>query len=65
MDHHRDFDVIPMVFYHFFQVSKFKVIYLQAQMELGELLHHYENWKLSILSIYNVFREIGSLIMAL
>ena len=65
MDHHRDFDGISMVFYYLFRVSKFKVIYLQAQMELGGLLHYYKNWKLSILSIYDAFRAIWSLIVAL
>ena len=65
MDYHRDFDGISMVFYYLFRVSKFKVIYLQAQMELDGLLHHYMNCKLSVLSIYEVFRVIGSRTMTL
>ena len=36
------------------------MMYLQAQMELGGLLHHYKNW-----SINDVFKATGSLIVAL
>ena len=37
-----------------FHWQNFKIVSLEAQMELDGLPQHYMNWKLSILSIYEV-----------